>query len=150
MEPTTSTYAFPSDRRYDPANHTWVSLAEDSGHARVGVHALGLDALGELAYLSLAPVGTSVQRGDPIGTLEAAKMTTDLVAPVSGTIVARNEDALRQPYLVNQDPYGRGWLVAIAPSDWDNDVSSLLSAEEMYAWAQEHEAQEAGALEVGA
>lgn len=141
MEPTISTYAFPPGRYYDPANYTWVHRSPETGHAVVGVHTAGLDALGELAYVSLHPVGSSVQRGDPIGTLEAAKMTVDLVAPVGGVIVARNGDVLSQPLLVNQSPYEGGWLVAIAPTSWEEDISHLLSADEMATWAAQQEAE---------
>ncbi len=135
MSHSTSTHEFPADRYYDPLNYTWVRLSPSGEHAVVGVHALGLDTLGELAYISLQAVGHSVKRGEAIGTLEAAKMTVDLVAPISGTIVARNEEALRHPFLVNQDPYEEGWLVAVTPVSWDADIQPLLLADAMAAWA---------------
>ncbi|HBY94906.1 MAG: glycine cleavage system protein H [Ardenticatenaceae bacterium] len=131
---TTATYHVPDDRAYDGASHLWIRLESETGRAVVGIDAFGLDSLGELAYISLQPVGGPVRRGEPIGMLEAAKMTTVLIAPVSGTLVDRNADVLRDPALVNRDPYNDGWLVVIKPSDWDHEIGSLITGEALPGW----------------
>lgn len=131
---TTTSYHIPDDRAYDGAHHLWVQLDPAIGRAVVGIDAFGLDSLGELAYVSLQAAGMPVRRGEAIGTLEAAKMTTVLVAPVSGTLVDRNANVLRDPTLVNRDPYGDGWLVAIEPDDWETEVADLVAGAALPAW----------------
>lgn len=125
-------FPFPQDRYYDPANHLWVQM--DGGRAQIGMDALGVETLGDLAYITLADVGVRVERGKPIGTMEAAKMTGELVAPISGTLVARNDKVLRDPSLVNRDAYGQAWLIAIQPSDWTAESSQLVHGDAVPAW----------------
>lgn len=130
----TATYHIPDDRYYDRDHHLWIQRDSTTGRVVIGIDALGLAALGDLAYISLQAVDMQVKRGESIGMLEAAKMTGDLVAPVSGILVARNEAALRDPHLVNSDPYDQGWLVAIEPTDWENESATLVSREELPVW----------------
>jgi len=136
-EPMPSDRAFdvPGDRYYDKAQHLWALPDPASGRVRLGIDAIGLESLGELAYVSVPEVGTAVVRGAPLGTLEAAKMTTHIHAPVSGAIVARNDAALADPMLVNREPYGNGWLVEIEPSGWDVESAELVSGDAIPAWA---------------
>jgi len=129
----TATYHIPDDRWYD-AQHMWARLEPTTGRVVIGIDALGLVALGDLAYISLQAVGTPVKRGKAIGVFEAAKMTGDVVVPVSGTLVERNEQALRDPLLVNSDPYGQGWLAVIEPTDWEHESAALISGEALPAW----------------
>lgn len=131
---TATSYHIPDDRAYDGDHHLWVQLESTTGRAVVGIDAFGLDSLGELAYVSLQPVGAQVRRGESLGTLEAAKMTTVLVAPVSGTVVDRNANALSDPTVVNRDPYGQGWLVALEPTDWAGESATLLSGAALPDW----------------
>ena len=132
--PTESLYSFPPDLYYDRSTHLWVR--HDGNPVTIGLDALGLESLGDMAYLSLAAAGAPVRRGESIGTLEAAKMVGDLVAPVSGTIAARNEEVLRDPSLVNRDPYGAGWLVEITASDWAHDSAELVYGVELTPWVE--------------
>jgi glycine cleavage system H protein len=97
--------SIPADRSYDREHHMWAQYDAASEQIRVGMDALGLNALGDLAYVTLKNIGAIVHRGESFGTLEAAKMTGDLIAPISGEIVARNENTVRDPSLVNQSPY---------------------------------------------
>ncbi|MCL4294386.1 MAG: glycine cleavage system protein H [Anaerolineae bacterium] len=131
---TPATYHVPDDRYYDREHHLWVQKDPTTGQVVVGLDTLGLAALGDLAYISLQAADMPIKRGESMGMLEAAKMTGDLFAPVSGTLIARNEAALRDPHLVNSDPYGQGWLVAIEPADWENESASLVSGEELPIW----------------
>ncbi|MCP4361778.1 MAG: glycine cleavage system protein H [Chloroflexi bacterium] len=133
---STQTYQFPDDLYYDDANHMWAKQDEATNRIIVGIDALGLEALGEIAYISLLAVGLSVQHGDSIGVLEAAKMTGDVVAPVSGTLVARNEPVMRDPSVVNEDPYDKGWLVVIEPNDWETESAKLIQRSQIPAWVE--------------
>jgi glycine cleavage system H protein len=131
---TVSGFEFPRELHYEARQHLWVRRGAEKSVV-VGVDRLGLEALGELAYVSLQPVGTRVGRGEPLGTLEAAKMTTDVASPVSGTIVDRNELAVRDPLLVNREPYGNGWLVRIEPASWHSESVDLVSGAAVQEWA---------------
>jgi glycine cleavage system H protein len=109
-------------------------MDEQSGWVRVGIDAIGLESLGELAYISLKQTGSTVARGESIGTLEAAKMTTIISAPCSGIVIRRNGTVLRNPLLVNEDPYDGGWLMKIMPSNWEAESALLVSGSEIEAW----------------
>jgi len=125
----------PADRHYDGSRHLWAKREEGSHRVRVGIDSIGLESLGVLAYVTLRPGGSTVARGESLGTLEAAKMTSDIAAPVSGTIASRNDAVLRDPALVREDPYGAGWLVEIEPSDWEAEARELVSGAAIPAWA---------------
>lgn len=136
MSNETSSYEIPADRAYDREHHMWAQLDSASGDVFVGIDALGLTALGDLAYVTLKDVGKPVKRGESMGTLEAAKMTGDLIAPVSGVIAARNDGAVSNPALVNQSPYLDGWMVVIKPSDWENESAHLVEGDDLPAWVE--------------
>ena len=125
----------PHDRCYDGAHHVWAQHDPQTGRVRVGIDAIGLESLGELAYVALQDVGCTIARGDTIGSLEAAKMTTTILAPAGGTIVARNPAVLADPTAVNRDPYGGGWLLELQPSDWPQDAAQLIGGGAIGAWA---------------
>ena len=105
----------PHDRHYDRVHHLWARRDEGTGRVRVGIDAIALMSFGELAYIALPEEGRNVTRGEPLGSLEAAKMTTTIASPLSGKVVARNASVLADPLAVNRDPYGSGWLVEIVP-----------------------------------
>jgi glycine cleavage system H protein len=136
MTNQTNSYEIPADRSYDREHHMWAQYDSASGNVIVGIDTLGLASLGDLAYVTLKEVGKSVKRGESLGTLEAAKMTGDLIAPVSGTIVARNDAAVSNPALVNQSPYSDGWMVVVKPSDWKNESMQLVSGNGLPAWVE--------------
>ena len=97
------------------------------GSVRVGITHFAQDALGDIVYVSLPEVGDTVQAGGTCGELESTKSVSDVYAPVTGEVVARNEALDATPELVNNDPYGGGWLFEIAPTD-PAAVESLLDA----------------------
>ncbi|MFM8427542.1 MAG: glycine cleavage system protein H, partial [Chloroflexota bacterium] len=109
MSNQTNSYEIPADRAYDREHHMWAQLDAATGNVLVGIDTLGLASLGDLAYVTLKDVGVKVKRGESMGTLEAAKMTGDLIAPVSGMIVTRNDATVSNPGLVNEAPYTDGW-----------------------------------------
>ena len=134
MSNQTNSYEIPADRAYDREHHMWAQFDSACGDVFVGIDALGLTALGDLAYVTLKDVGKSVKRGESLGTLEAAKMTGDLIAPVTGVIVARNNTVVSNPGLVNQSPYVDGWMMVIKPSDWENESAQLVAGDALPGW----------------
>lgn len=136
MSNLTNSYEIPADRAYDREHHMWAQFDPASGDVFIGIDTLGLAALGDLAYVTLKDVGRSVKRGESLGTLEAAKMTGDLIAPVTGVIVARNDRTVSNPALVNQSPYVDGWMVVIKPSDWENESAQMVAQNDLPAWVE--------------
>jgi glycine cleavage system H protein len=106
---------FPEDLRYTK-EHEWAR-DEGSNRVRVGITDFAQDALGDVVYVDLPEPGTKVTAGQPFGEVESTKSVSDVYAPVSGTIVERNGALEEKPELVNEQPYGDGWLVAIEPSE---------------------------------
>ena len=106
---------FPEDLRYSK-EHEWAR-AEDDGRVRVGITDFAQDALGDVVYVDLPDTGTQVTAGQAFGEVESTKSVSDVFAPVSGTIVERNGALEEKPELVNQQPYGDGWLVSIDAGD---------------------------------
>jgi glycine cleavage system H protein len=116
---------YPDDLRYSK-EHEWART-EDDGRVRVGITDFAQDALGDVVYVDLPEPGTQVTTGQPLGEVESTKSVSDVYAPVTGTVVERNGALEDAPELVNQQPYGDGWLVAIEPSD-AADLGRLLDA----------------------
>ena len=116
----------PSELRYTE-EHEWARA--DGARVTVGITAYAQDALGDVVYVDLPATGTRVDAGQPFGEVESTKSVSDLYAPLSGTIVERNEALESQPELVNSDPYGDGWLVVIEADD-AGVVDTLLSADD--------------------
>ena len=116
----------PSELRYTE-EHEWARA--DGARVTVGITAYAQDALGDVVYVDLPATGTRVDAGQPFGEVESTKSVSDLYAPLSGTIVERNEALESQPELVNSDPYGDGWIVVIEADD-AGVVDTLLSAED--------------------
>ncbi len=104
----------PADLKYT-AEHEWVRSAGD--HVRVGITDYAQEALGDIVFVTLPAVGTEVSLGQTFGEVESTKSVSDLFAPLTGVITARNEELDAHPELVNSDPYGEGWMVEIAPAD---------------------------------
>ena len=101
----------PGDLRYADS-HEWVRL-EDDGLARVGITEYAQDALGDIVYVEFPDLGRELEAGESFGEIESTKSVAELYAPVAGAIEAVNEALLETPELVNQDPYGSGWLILI-------------------------------------
>ena len=125
---------FPLDLHYHSSNHMWAKKNDD-GEVTVGIDALALDSLGEIAYLSLKEVGTTVKKGETFGSLESAKMTTEIFSPVSGVISSLNESVEPNPHLINEHPYEGGWLMKLTPTNWDSESQSLISREAIIEWS---------------
>jgi len=108
---------YPDDLKYT-AEHEWIRTpGESEGSVRIGITHYAQDALGDIVYVSLPEVGDSIDAGEACGELESTKSVSDVYAPVSGEVVARNTNLEATPELVNNDPYGDGWLFEVVPSD---------------------------------
>jgi len=114
----------PDDLRYT-AEHEWIR--GKSGTLRIGITDYAQEALGDVVYVSLPEDGASVTKGSAIGEVESTKSVSDIFAPVSGTVSARNEKLEEHPELINSDPYGEGWMFEIDVSD-DAELADLLDA----------------------
>jgi glycine cleavage system H protein len=125
---------YPDDVRYT-AEHEW---ARRSGEVvRVGITAFAQDALGDIVFVSLPAVGAQVKAGEPMGEVESTKSVSDIYAPVTGQVVARNEVLDATPELINSDPYGEGWLVELASGDVAT-YDGLMDASSYAAQVDEH------------
>jgi glycine cleavage system H protein len=116
----------PDDRRY-LESHEWATTGGDT--VRIGVSDFAQDELGDVVFVELPAVGDEVAAGESFGVVESIKAVSDLYAPVSGEVVAVNEALFDRPELVNEDPYGEGWMLEVAPAA-DGDADGLLDADE--------------------
>jgi glycine cleavage system H protein len=116
---------YPDDLRYTK-EHEWVR-DEGDGRVRVGITDYAQDALGDVVYVDVPETGTEVTAGQPFGEVESTKSVSDVYAPVSGTVIERNGALEERPELVNEDPYGDGWMVAIEVAD-PGQLGALLDA----------------------
>jgi len=116
----------PDDLKYT-AEHEWVRVSAGSKTVRVGITDYAQSALGDVVYVSLPEVGTSVTLGAAVGEVESTKSVSDIYAPLSGSVSARNEKLDETPDLINSDPYGEGWILELEVSD-DAELAGLLDA----------------------
>ena len=116
--------AIPDDLRYSP-DHEWA--ARRGTRVRIGITDYAQRALGDIVFVQLPEVGSVVVAGDPMSEVESTKSVSDVFAALSGTVVEVNEHLASEPALLNSDPYGRGWICEIEPSDLDQ-FDRLLDA----------------------
>ena len=115
----------PEEVRYS-ADHEWIRIEGD--RATIGITDYAQDALGDVVYLELPDVGTSVQATDKVSEVESTKSVSDIYAPLDGTVVEVNGALEGSPELVNSSPYGDGWICVIEMSD-PAQADSLLDAD---------------------
>ena len=118
----------PDDRRYTK-EHEWAR--KDGGRIVIGITDYAQDQLGDVVFVGLPETGAQVEAGKPLGEVESTKSVSDVYSPVSGTVIEKNPEIESNPELINDDPYGKGWLVAVEAEGVDLD--SLMSAEEYLA-----------------
>lgn len=118
-------YSIPITLRYTSDNE-WVRDEED--HITIGVTDFAQDQLGEIVYVELPNSGDTVTAGEAFGVIESVKSVSDLLAPISGAVIAVNDELASRPELVNESCYAEGWMVQIKPAE-KNDLDSLLDAE---------------------
>ena len=106
-------------------DHEWVGPNEGDG-VKVGITDYAQDSLSDVVFVELPNVGDTYQRGEVMAVAESVKAASDIYAPIAGKIIAVNDKLEESPELVNESPYGSGWMVVIEPSD---DMSALIDAE---------------------
>ena len=117
---------FPEDLYYSK-EHTWVRLA--AGKAVIGVTDHAQKELGAIVFAELPEDGADIEKNEILGSLESSKTVAEVVAPISGQVLKSNRDLEEDPSLINDDPYGNGWLVAMEIDDPD-ELEGLLNSVE--------------------
>ena len=116
---------FPNNVKYTE-EHEWIRVEGDIAY--VGISDYALEQLGDIVCVDITTEGETLEKGEVFGTIEVVKTISDLFLPVAGEVLEQNEALADNPELVNQDPYGKGWLVKIKPND-ANDINDLMDAE---------------------
>jgi len=113
----------------------WVKI-EDS-KARIGITDYAQKQMREVVFAELPSVGDEVKVGEAFGTLESVKAVSDLIAPLTGKVVEVNEEAANNPEVINEDPYGEGWLIVIEPTNLEEELKNLMNFEQAVEWYRE-------------
>lgn len=120
-------YKLPSELCYSK-EHEWVKVLDD-GTTLIGISDYAQDQLHELVYVELPEVGREVSRMEAIGTVESVKAVSDIYSPISGIILEVNEELSNSPELINQDPYGKGWIAKVKPKNLEPELKELMDSE---------------------
>jgi glycine cleavage system H protein len=123
----------PDDVKYHK-EHTWVRIAGNKG--TIGITDYAQDALGDIVYIDLPEVGSSTDADREVSEIESTKATSSVISPVSGKIVKVNEDLSESPEVINEDPYGKGW-VAVIELDNPSEVDDLMDASDYDKYIEE-------------
>jgi glycine cleavage system H protein len=118
---------------YYTKEHEWAKKLDD-GKVAVGVDDYAQSQLHEIVYVELPEVDAEVAQGGALGAVESVKAVSDVYAPVGGKVVEVNEELLDSPEMINDDPYGEGWIAKIEPSGLDADLAKLMDAEKYKAF----------------
>ena len=121
---------YPADLRYTK-EHEWARV--EGSRARVGITAYAQEQLGDVVFVELPKAGTKVSQMQAFGVVESVKAVSDLFAPLSGEVVEVNAELVKKPELVNQDPYGKGWMLVIQVAS-PAEAQALLTAPQYEAW----------------
>ncbi|MBD1805534.1 MAG: glycine cleavage system protein GcvH [Symplocastrum torsivum CPER-KK1] len=119
-------FEYPEDLKYLDT-HEYVRL--DGEIATLGISEFAVDQLGDIVFLELPEVGDALEKGETFGSIESVKAVEDMYAPLSGTVIERNEAMINSPELISEDPYGEGWFLKLRINDAD-DLNDALSATE--------------------
>ena len=117
---------------YYTKDFEWLKVEGDK--VRVGITDYAQKQLREIVYAELPSSGTTIKQNEPYGTVESVKAVSDLVAPVSGTIEEVNAEVQSKPELLNEDPYGKGWLLVIKPSNLQAELAYLMNFIQSVEW----------------
>jgi glycine cleavage system H protein len=120
------TFRFPKGLRYSEAG-LWVR--QEGNAARIGLSDFAQQRNGDMAFANLAPAGTALEVGDEVASIETVKVNISLPSPVKGTIVEINPALRQMAELINQEPYGRGWMAVVQAADLEHDMRTLLDVE---------------------
>ncbi len=117
---------------YFSKDFAWVKIEGDK--VRMGISDYAQKSLREIVYAELPEVGSEVKQGEPYGTVESVKAVSDLIAGVSGTIEEVNGEVKSKPETLNEDPYGKGWLLIVKPSNLQGDLGNLMDFNAAVEW----------------
>ncbi|MEN6371450.1 MAG: glycine cleavage system protein GcvH [Armatimonadota bacterium] len=117
---------YPDDIKYTKS-HEWVRVAD--GLATLGISEFAQEELGDIVNVDLPPVGTMVHANEPFGSVDSVKAVSDLMSPVTGEVVEVNDDVEGSPELINQEPYGNGWMIIVRMED-ASELDELMDSEE--------------------
>ncbi|MFQ6081715.1 MAG: glycine cleavage system protein GcvH [Candidatus Bathyarchaeia archaeon] len=120
---------------YYSKEYFWVRI--EDGKARMGITDYAQKQLREIVFAELPSEGDTLTQNEPFGTVESVKAVSDLVAPLSGTVEEVNEEARDKPELLNEDPYGKGWLLVVSPTNLDEELKGLMDFEKAVEWHKE-------------
>ncbi len=118
---------------YYTKDHTWARI-EDNGSVTVGMDAFGAKAAGNIEFIDLPMEDDEFEAGEAFGSLESAKWVGGLLMPVSGTVIAVNENIEDELELLTRDPYGEGWLIKVKPSNLKDDLKALVHGDDVGPW----------------
>jgi len=121
----------PSDRKYSK-EHEWIKM-EDATQALAGITVYAQDQLGDIVYVDLPKLGSTIKFMEKMGEVESVKAVSDLFSPITGEITEVNDRLLNHPELVNEDPLGEGWMVRVTTAD-PAELDQLMTAEEYEAF----------------
>ncbi len=124
---------YPKDLKYD-REHEWVKV--DGDVVTIGISHFAQDQLGEVVYVDLPSVGDAVTAGETFGEIESVKSVSELFSPVTGEVVEVNDGLSDAPEVVNEDPYGDGWMIKVSIAD-TAELDGLMAAEEYEAFVSE-------------
>ena len=128
--------SYPDDVRYTN-EHEWARL--ERGTVTVGITSYATDQLGDVVFVELPEVGRKIEAEKPFGVVEAVKTVSDLFAPLAGEVVEVNHALADNPALVNQSPYGDGWMIRVKPANPD-DVKRLMTSDDYQRYLEEQHA----------
>jgi glycine cleavage system H protein len=126
-------YMNPDDLKYH-REHTWVKIT--GRKATIGITDYAQDALGDIVYIDLPEIDMDIEANSEIGEIESTKATSSIISPVSGKVTEINEDLAESPEVLNDDPYGKGWIAVIAVDD-PSEADDLMDASEYSKYVEE-------------
>jgi len=115
----------------------WMWIKIEDGKARVGITDYAQKQMREIVFAELPSVGDEVNKDEAFGTLESVKSVSDLISPLTGKVVEVNEKVTESPEVINEDPYGEGWLIVIEPSNLEEELKTLMNFEQAVEWYRE-------------
>ena len=127
-------YEVPENLYYHK-EHLWAKV--ENGKVKIGMSDFAQKQLNDIVYVELPGVGDAITQNEPFGTVESVKAVSDLIAPVSGTIEQVNEELDSMPELLNEDPYGKGWLIILAPTNLEAELKEIMNFDAAVEWHKE-------------
>ena len=118
----------PDDRQYSK-EHEWAKIGPDD-RIEIGITDFAQDQLGDIVYIDLPEIGSTISQFQKFGEVESVKAVSDLFSPISGEVIEINQDIIDHPELVNADPFVKGWLIAVKSGSFAEDVKNLLTSDQ--------------------